>query len=195
MKPSEDNKAYARFFANAIGFDAKIYKYFDHNESHSVALVSVVDPIDKNVLIFSTIGVSDYPNNIEGSDGGVLNMPVELLMVGYKHYDKVPNILSTVSFYITKDGLECMPGTIFVNTISDYYDSDVKHIMFIEPYLWADKLSKREFGKKKVHCLLLVPISDNELDYRGEYGANALERLLFADEEIDIYDIKRKSVV
>lgn len=192
---SEENIAYARFFGEAIGFEPKVIEYLDEDESNSIDVISVIDPIDRKVLIHSSIGVSDYPNNIEGADSGVLNMPVELLMVGYKSYDKILDILGEVSLFLIKNNFSCQPGTVFTDMITDFYDSDMKHIMFIEPYLWADKLSKREFGKKKVHCLLLVSISDNELDYRGEYGANALEHLLFADEEIDLYNIKRKSVL
>lgn len=70
----------------------------------------------------------------------------------------------------------------------------MKHIMFTPPFLWEDKLSRVEIDNRKIYPLLLVPISDKELEYKNKYGTDALE-ILFENEAIDIFDIKRKSVV
>ena len=51
-----------------------------------------------------------------------------------------------------------------------------------------------EIDNRNIYPLLLVPISDKELDYKNKYGTDALETL-FENEAIDIFDIKRKSVV
>ncbi|MDR2223638.1 MAG: suppressor of fused domain protein [Flavobacteriaceae bacterium] len=197
MIPTEEDKQYAKLLAHSLGIEEKpeIYTYYDEDESHSVDIISIVDPIDKNVVISSSIGLSNYSNLIEMKDGTEFSIPVELLMVSYKEFDSMQNVISTVSFYIMKNSWNCQPGTVFKSMISDYYDFPMKHVMFIRPYLWEDKLSNLKFGKKSVHCLLLVPISDEELQYKLEYGSSSLEELLFGVHKIDLYDLKRKSVV
>lgn len=155
----------------------------------------MVDPIDTNVRIYSTIGLSDYSNSIEMKDGTFKNFPVELFIVGYEHFTDIANIAASVSFCISKDKWTCQPGTIFRNVVSNYYNSDMKHIMFISPYLWADKLEELNFGNKRIYCLLLVPISDQELAFSRENSPDTLEELLLGIKNIDLYDINRTSVL
>lgn len=49
-------------------------------------------------------------------------------------------------------------------------------------------------GENTVVWLMLVPISDSELQYAQEYGIEALEALL-EEKEADICDINREPVV
>ena len=69
----------------------------------------------------------------------------------------------------------------------------MKHVMFSEPFLWDD-LSNIEQEDKVITWLMIVPISDAELQYLKEYGSDALETL-FEEKNIDIFDLERKSVV
>lgn len=55
----------------------------------------------------------------------------------------------------------------------------------IQPKIW----------RKKIHCLLCVPISDEELQFKEENGLNSLEKILFEKNNIDIFNIERKSVM
>ena len=195
VKRTEDNIAYARYFANAIGFESKVLEYLDKEENYSIDIVYVTDPIDRDVAILSSIGVSDYPNNFEVKGGEFKNIAIELLMTSYKRFENILDILGELGIFLIKNKLNCQPGTVFTNMIEDFYEIEMKHIMFIEPYLWEDKLSALEFDNKKFHCLLSVPISDKELDYKLKYGRAALEELLFGKEEIDLYNLERKSVL
>lgn len=193
-KVTEIDKKYFRYVSQAIGVNSEVFAYYDENETHSIDILSCDDPTDSEVKFYSTIGLSGYPNPINIKDGSVANIPVELLMAGYKEYEQIPNILSTASFFIIKNKWHCQPGTVFETIVSDYYRCDMKHIMFTPPFLWEDKLSRVEIDNRKIYPLLLVPISDKELEYKSKYGTDALETL-FENEAIDIFDIKRKSVV
>lgn len=195
MEVKQDNIKIAQFLAHAIGFEPHVYPYYDDNKENQLDILSLVDPIDEKVGIFSTIGLSDYPNHIELNDGQKKNVPVELIMTGYKDHDKVANILSTCGFYIMKDKYQCLPGSVFMRMISFYYpDSPMKHIYFTEPYLWQDKLEQFHLDSKQIAFLLCIPISEAELQFKLKSGEEALEQLL-QDNEIDIYDLNRESVV
>jgi len=188
--PSADNIKLGKFVAGALGFEPHVYSYSDETEEHKLRVLSLIDPIDQNIKIYCTIGVSDYPNIINTT-----NIPIKLLLATYKEYDKATNILSTCGFYISKDGFECRPGTVFMRMVELYYkDTEMKHIYFTEPFLWQDKLEQLALENKKVAFLFCIPISDKELQYKQENGDDALESLL-QEHEIDFYDINRKSVL
>jgi hypothetical protein len=42
----------------------------------------------------------------------------------------------------------------------------MQHIMFVEPFLWADKLVPLKLESKTVHWLLAIPISESEIQYK-----------------------------
>lgn len=75
-----------------------------------------------------------------------------------------------------------------------YEESEMKHIMFVSPFLWEDRMAPLHLETKTVHWLLGTPISDKELEYRMKNGASALEDM-FQEKDIDIFDINRKSVI
>jgi hypothetical protein len=145
-------------------------------------------------MFYSSIGISDHPNLIEMKRGEKDNISIELLITGYKDFDKVPNILSTCGFYIIKDKWTCQPYDVFKNIVELHYpQKEVKHIMFLPPFLWEDKLASLELVNKTVHFLLCVPITEAELAFKIQNGTAALEEL-FEKQEINIFDLDRKSV-
>lgn len=194
MEINEVNKKYAKYLAGALGFNPTVYPYYDDSENEFVDIISIDDPLDKEGKFYSSIGVANYPNMIEMNDNVNIDVSVELLITGYKKFEKIPNILATTSFYIIKNHWSCQPGTVYKEMIQDYYYTQLKHILFTNPFLWEDKLSNLSFDNKEIHPLLLIPISDKELEYKLSNGYAALERL-FEEHEVNIFDLDRKSVV
>lgn len=194
-KISKQNKNLAKYITTIVGINEKIDRYWDEATINFIDIFTCDDPIYPNIKIFGTIGVSDYPNRIEMKDGNFQDIPIELLIAGYKEFDLLPNILSTAGFYITKEKWDCQPGSVFMRIVDMYYEnSEMKHIMFVPPFLWENKLAPLHLETKTVHWLLGIPISDKELEYRMRNGASALEDL-FQEKDIDIFDINRKSVI
>lgn len=77
--------------------------------------------------------------------------------------------MSTVAFYIKKNGWQAQPGTVFKRMLEyRYQDTSCKHILFVEPFLWEEKLGVMTLAKKKVHFLMAVPITDTGLNLQGE---------------------------
>lgn len=185
----------ARFIAGAIGIEPNVWPYYDDDRSHELSMLKLTDPIEQGVGIYSTIGLSDHENNVEVT-GGVQNIPVELMMAVEKRFDKAANILATSAFFVMKDKYEARPGSVFKHMVTYYYKNiDMKHIYLVEPWLWEEKLDQLTLDTKKVAFLMLVPISDAEVDYKLQHGDKALQELLFEEHQIDFYDLKRKSVL
>jgi hypothetical protein len=75
-----------------------------------------------------------------------------------------------------------------------FYNSELKHIYFTSPYLWEDKLEDFKVQNKKIYFLLAIPLSGPELEFIKQNGADALEAL-FEQNETDIFDVYRKSIL
>jgi len=194
-KISIENKNLANYIISIVGINEKVDRHWDEAKLNFIDIFTCDDPTYPNIKIFGTIGISDHPNRIEMKDGNFQNIPIELLVSGYKEFDMLPAILSIAGFFITKKGWECQPGSVFMRIVDMYYEeSEMKHIMFVSPFLWQDKLKPLDLNTKTVHWLLCIPISDNELEYRMKNGASSLEDL-FQEKDIDIFDINRKSVI
>lgn len=72
-------------------------------------------------------------------------------------------------------------------------ETDMKHVMFVPPFLWEEDLELLEFSNKSVTWLMAIPISEGELQIAEQYSPDHLQDLL-ESKQIDIFDIKRESV-
>jgi hypothetical protein len=195
MNPSQDNIQLAHAVATVIGIDPQVYAYHDDNKETTLHILNCKDPLDLNNYVYCTIGLSDFPNKIEMKDGSETNIPVELLLSGNRSSNKWANVLSAVGFHMTKNQWTCQPGAVFKNMVNIYHpDIALKHLLFVEPFMWQEKLDAMKLSSKKVYFLLLVPISDAECSYREKHGFDALEKL-FMKHEIDITNLYRPSVL
>lgn len=194
MQPTPENVRLAQAVAKAIGIEPQVFPYYDNDRKNHVDILKLTDPVDTEVGIYVSVGLSDHENLVEVRDGHD-DIRVELLAAAYKRFEYAPNVLSTAAFYIIKDKYECRPGGVFKHLVAMYdKGSAMKHIYFTAPFLWQDKLAALDPAVKKAAFLLLIPISDAELDYKLQHGDEALETL-FEENEINIYDLERSSVV
>ena len=190
---SKENKEIAKYITEIVGIDRTVREYFDDNNENSINIFTCENPIDSEVKFYGTIGLSDYPNVVEMKDSRK-NIPIELLILGYKKYESIPNILSTCAFYVLKDKWTCQPGSVFKNMVDFYYQKEMQHIIFVQPFLWENKLESLKLENKTVDWLLAVQISETELQFRLKNGSERLETL-FEKNEINIFDLDRKSVI
>lgn len=192
---SEENKKLYNYISNIVGINKMIERHYDKQKKNFIDIFTCNDSLYPRIKVCGTIGLSDHPNEIEMNNNSFKNIPIELLIAGYTESKMLTSILSTAGFYITNNGWECQPGSVFMQIIELYFEtSEMKHIMFISPFLWEDKLKPLKLETKIVHWLLCIPISDKELEYKMENGASALEDI-FEEKDIDIFDINRKSAI
>ncbi|MDR6457740.1 MULTISPECIES: suppressor of fused domain protein [Chryseobacterium] len=190
-----ENKNLANYITNIVGINKIIDRHYDKEKKNFIDIFTCDDPLYPRIKICGTIGISDHPNKIEMNNNSFKDIPIELLIGGYREFKMLSNILSKAGFYITNNGWECQPGSVFMRIVEMYFEtSEMKHIMFTSPFLWEDKLQPLKLETKTVHWLLCIPISDKELEYKMENGTSALEDI-FQEKDIDIFDINRKSVI
>lgn len=135
---------------------------------------------------FSTIGLGELAPE---------NCYTEILGASYSHFEAFENIISSVAFFMIKDKWKATEGTVFEAMIEMYYpDIEMKHIYFTLPFLWEDKLENFSLNGMNICFLLVIPISDNELNFLNQYGKEAFETLL-EDNNIDIFNLNRKSIL
>ncbi|WP_246314591.1 suppressor of fused domain protein [Paenibacillus foliorum] len=122
-------------------------------------------------------------------------MRVEIVGACKSEFEFFPNVLATCSFNVINTRLSCSPGVIFKDEVKMYYpDLEMKHVMFVAPFLWEDSLTTLDFPSKKVAWLLAIPISHKEYLFSNEQGSEKLETL-FENSQINIFDLNRKSVL
>lgn len=192
MSASPDNKIIARTMATAFGVKSTVQKYWDDNHELNVDVLTCPNPVDAKRVSYGTIGLSDHPLLLDGKE---FPLRVEVAGAAFQEFDFFPNLLSTIAFHTVRSGWFCSPGAVLQGAITMYNPSlSVKHLLFTSPSLWEDNLETVELETKKVTWLMAVPISEEERAYLIQHGSEALEELL-EENEVDVYDLRRKSVV
>jgi antitoxin YqcF len=191
MTISVENKIIAKSALNAFGGKPKVLKYWDENNVSNIDVLSAVNRPYEGITSYATIGLSDH--SIEYIvDGSLLR--VELVGVSANEYEHYPNVLATCAFCVINSSFPIFHGEVFRDLITMYYpESEMRHILFVSPFLWDD-LKTLEFQDKKVAWLLAVPISEKEYRFAQKKGIDSLEQL-FEQKDINIFDLERKSIL
>ena len=184
-----DKKEIARKLLDDVGGTPRVYAFKDESGKEIDIFCGADSPIE-HVSSYSTVGLSDYTLNKKIDDK---SLRAEIIGSTDSRNDLFPNIISDCAFKVM-DGLSpCMPGTVFLNAIDNYYlDSNMKHMLLTIPFLW--ELHDLEFDHEYVTWLFAVPISESEYHFFVENGYQKLE-MLFEKNQIDIYDLNRSPVV
>lgn len=189
---SEDNKVIARAALAALGGKPNIAAYWDEDGRHSVDLLACKDQPQKGVTSYSTIGLSSFPIK---RDGVEIDLRVEFVGACSSSVSEFGNIVATAAFCVINSKWSCAPGVIFPDVVGMYNCSrTLKHLLLVSPFLWGNKLEALELSSKSVVWLLLIPISEAELQYAQAEGSSMLEGL-FEEHQIDIFNINRSSIV
>jgi antitoxin YqcF len=190
MSVSEENKYLAKAALKAFEGKPSVFKYWDDNNKSSVDILFCDDKNGDGVVSFSTIGLSDFSIGHEEK-----KVPIRVELVGASDFDCFPNVLATCAFNIINSKFDCSSGTIFKNVVKIYLpESPMKHILFLSPILWEDKLKTMKFENKHVAWLMAIPISEEEMNYADKNGIEALEEL-FEEKQINVFDLKRRSII
>lgn len=188
----QENKQIAKAIADAFGGSPTVHRYWDDNRESHVDIVACKDRPVRGVTSYATIGLSDAPLFYDNKQ-----LPLRLEIVGacadiFQDFD---NALGTAAFCIINSGWSCYPGAIFPDILSMYDCSDtMRHFFFVPPFLWEEGLQTMHLQTKTVTWLLAVPISENERLYAEQEGGERLENV-FEQKQIDVFDLKRPSVI
>jgi antitoxin YqcF len=171
----------------------KVTEYIDNEENSTISILEFANHPVSEVVSYSTLGLSDHMQTADKSNKPV---GVEVVAVCRSDYTVFPSIMSTIAFYLINSRYPIYPGTIYEGVISLYAEikTQMKHILFVYPTAWKTKFKTLDLDEVKVTWMMAIPISDAENQYAKENGFNALGNLLEKN-EIDVYDLCRKSVL
>ncbi|MBK8802838.1 MAG: suppressor of fused domain protein [Fibrobacteres bacterium] len=187
-----ESKQIAKAAAVAFGGVPQVHRYWDDSELNNIDILSCSDSPWAGVIAYSTIGVSEMPLR---KDGKELSVRSEIVGACGSQFPEFPNFLATAALFVKKSGLLVAPGVIFPNVLDQYCDSSLmRHLLFLPPFLWEQRLSPLQLDEKIVTWLLAIPIAEAELEFAVKNGVPSLEQL-FEKEQIDIFDLNRLSVV
>ena len=191
MSISNENKIIAKTALHAFGGKPSVSKYWDENNVSNIDMLTTVNRPFDGVSSYSTIGLSDHSIELTVDE---TPLRIEIVGASATDYEQFPNILASCAFCIINSKFSVSHGKVFRDIIKMYYpNTEMKHVLFVSPFLWED-LKTLEFSNKKVAWLLAVPISENEYLFAQEKGTDSLEEL-FEQEEIDIFDLERESIL
>ena len=184
---SDDNKQIARIAAALFGGTPKVTQYLDRDEKSEIAILSSADRPEDGLNSFSTVGLSDYPIP------GTLRPPLGVEITAISGLPDFAAVLSTAAFCVINSGWLAEPGRVFPDVVAAHVPgTTVPHLMFVNPYSWEDELRSRELTGKTVAWVQGIPVTDAEMEYVREQGAEALEDL-FEQVQPDFLDLQRAS--
>lgn len=189
---SDDDKAIARKLAAAFNRPIKVFSHRDDEQDDlEVNVFYAPDAPARGVASYGTIGLSNSPLFTQK---GEAQHRLELVGACASEVEHFPNALATVAMKIM-GGHPAFPGAIFHGVIDTYKLSPtMSSMMLVDPFLWDDPFAAETLSAKTVAWLQAIPISKEEAQFAQANGADALTDL-FVEEQIDVYDIERSSVV
>lgn len=192
MDMSPSNKKIAGHISAVFGGNPEITRYSDESGKRTIDVVCCANAPQEGIDSFSTVGLSDQEQCIEGVDG---SLRLELVGACRSGNEVFGSVLANAAFCSLISGWPIHPGAIFADLVNHYDASTtLEHVMFVEPFAWNEELEAIQLPDKEVLWLMMIPISEAEAAYAEKHGGEALEDL-FEKNEIDVFDWERKSVV
>lgn len=186
MSPPSEHKAWAGVLRDKIPNGVRIQNFRDEDETHNIDVFS--GQIGEEYFA-STVGLMDIEQ--QSHEGNSVSTEILIERSGTDQW--LGNLVSTVAFYVLKDGWRIAPGVIF-ERILEMYDpqTSLPHLIFVPIFQWGD-MSEVIVGGKVIYPLLAVPISERESQLVAKGGYQTLEDRWNAL-ETDVFDWSRESV-
>jgi len=138
----------------------------------------------------ATVGLMDV--DMQSPSGSVIHS--EVLMDKRGPDASMGNVLSTIAFYVMRDGWRIAPGTVFESLVEMYIPgTGLPHVLFVSPWQ-SDSLSRVQILDRTIYPLVAAPISQEEsLLARSNRGLDLESR--WEKMSTDVLDWNRKSAV
>lgn len=187
MRAPEVNRMIARTVLDAFGGKPTVRAYWDANNKSSVDVLSTSG---NGFTSWATVNLSDTPLLMDGQE-----YPARVELVGATSSAvDYGLVLSTAAFCVINSGWFCFPGGVFPDIVRAHdLSRTMRHVYFTVPTLWGDKPATLRLEDRVVAWLLVVPISESELEVIRARGSDEFEELLESS-GADIIDIDRAPV-
>lgn len=192
MKTTEQMKEIGMIYARCYKMNPTIKRVQHKITGKMVDLAHMEDFPAEDVNSYGTIGLINCDIGYKSEDKP---LRIEFIGAAHKQFDRYHDIIEDCALNMMDVQATCFPGAIYLDMVRNTYPLyEVKHILFMEPFLWGKMFGTLDFGDNKLTWLQAIPITDEEAKYAREKGINVLMGI-FEKEKIDVLDLKRKSVV
>ena len=185
-----NNKQIAKHAYNFIGGIPTVNRYNNQTKEKQIDIMCCRETKYADTNVYATIGLNEMDGGVI-SDG--ISVRIELISIALSNFEYMGNIISSVAYEIMDNG-SFNYGDVIQNVVSAYVpDTQLKHVVLLSPVYWRDYAPLVE-GNVSVSWLMLVPISDKEMEFIQANGIKAFETKL-ANSAFEILDLKRPSVI
>ncbi len=192
IRSTGSNKIVCETIEKNFGGKSAMFSILAEDMQTSIDMIAAENGPQETINSYATIGLSDLSI---GLILGGIPLGIELVGACQREFQKFPNIIAAMAFDIIHSKFRFHPGAVFKNAIPPVYpDFDMKHILFVPPYGWDQEFLTLELPSKQVAWLMALPISEAEWKFYKETESGDLEEL-FEKKQIDMYDLKRTSVI
>lgn len=181
------HKLWAQYLRAAVGGACAVTSYLDEPEENRIHIFSSQN---SEGIVAATVGLMGI--NQSRQVGKEIYSEVIMDQRGYD--ERIGNILSTIAFYVIKDGWKIAPGVIFESMVEMFVpETELPHVMFTSPFRW-DRKTRVLLGEKTVYPLVAVPISEAESEIAAKNQGRDLEEL-WERQSVDVLDWGRRGAV
>ena len=189
-EPTESTREIAQVVAEQLGGRPRVPRFWDEAHANFIDIATFDNSPSPGLTSYATLGLSEAPLMDDGRDVG---LRVEFVGMANSEFAEFRNVMASAAFSVINDQEFVYPDRIFPGLVELYFPNlAMKHLLFSPPFLF-EGLRTQELSDRTVAFLLLVPISDAELNVARTQGSAALNRLLAAN-NADVANLRRASV-
>lgn len=192
--PSPKNIAIAKFLRDVFHTTPEVRRVLNRDESKSLDVVIAKNVPEAGVVTYSTLGMSDVV--FKHDDGQPYDFKMEIVASDDTGTGFIPDILFEVyNHALENPDWNCSPGSVLQNLIVHWKaDTEMKHGYFTSSFFIEELGELQEIHGEHVIWVMLIPISQKELEYLQKHGDDAFETLL-EEGAANILDYDRESLL
>jgi hypothetical protein len=181
------HKEWANLMRSLVGGNCSVKAYYDEPEEHRIHIFASTS---EEGVIAATVGLMDIA--LRSRTGEEIH--AEVIMDQRGHDPRLAQILSTIAFYVMKDGWKLAPGVVFEEMVRMYIpDTKLPHVVFVAPWQF-DSSSRVALSDRTIYPLVAVPISEAESRLARTDAGRELEET-WQRKSVDVLNWTRGSAV
>ena len=188
MSVPMNHKNWAQHLKLLLGGECTVHNFYDESEKNNV---HIFRSINEEGIFVATVGLMEI-NQSKNKD---IELFTEIIMDQRGYDERIENVLSTIAFYILKDGWRVAPGVVFEQMVEMYFPNHpLPHVMFVPPFQWETEMTSVKLETKLIYPLMAVPISEAERQFAAKNEGQDLESL-WTSNATDVLNWSRQSAV
>lgn len=185
-----------QYLVERLGKSPMLTELLNRRETWSVGIAKFMHSPSNGLATHATIGLGE--RGLHFRDGQPFPGGIELLAVTNATTHNFEHCLAAMCFRAIETGRVCAPGDAYMDVVGQAVPGvTVPHLLVTDPFIWQQgehTLDTCDCGGRRVHWVMVVPISDGELQLLRDQGEGALTTWM-ENYNVDVADLWRRSSV